>query len=80
MPGYRPRMLARCPECDGADLGGIGFPMHRPTCSTQPGSEETRRLVARAHTDRRREIDELVASPEAARLRELRTARRLGQD
>jgi hypothetical protein len=79
MPGYWDYGLgyARCPECDGPDIGNIGFFMHRPTCSTQPGYEEALKAEAEAKAKRRREIDELVASPDAKRLRELRTARRL---
>jgi len=81
MPGFRDRNLyARCPECDGPDIGGVGMFMHRPTCSTEPGHEEARKADAEARAERRRERDEFVASPEAARLRELRTARRLGSD
>jgi hypothetical protein len=82
MPGYWDYGLgyARCPECDGPDIGNVGFFMHRPTCPTQPDYEEAQRLEDEARAERRREIDELVASPETARLRALRTARRLGSD
>ena len=68
MPGFRDRqMFARCPECDGADVANVGFFLHRPTCSTQPGHEEARE----------REAADKGASPETKRLLELRTAKRL---
>jgi hypothetical protein len=77
LPGYIEReSLARCPECDGPDVGSAGFYLHYPTCSTQPDHEEAQRREADYKAARRREIDELVASPEAKRLRALRTARR----
>lgn len=78
MPGYTERKgYARCLECDGPDIVGVGFFMHMPTCSTQPGYEQAREKRAREIADRRREIDELVASPEGKRLRSLRSIKRL---
>jgi len=77
MPGFRDhQMYARCPECDGPDIGSVGFPLHYPTCSTQPGFEEARARAAAYKAQRRRERDELIASPETARLRKLRTVSR----
>jgi hypothetical protein len=81
MPGFRDRqMYARCPECDGPDLGNAGFPVHYPTCSTQPGHEEARKAEAESKAERRREIDAMVADPETQRRLALRQARRVGED
>jgi len=78
MPGYvEPESYARCLECDGPDVGNAGSFLHYPICSTQEGHEQARKDKAEAKAQRRRERDELVASPEAARLRELRHVERL---
>lgn len=78
MPGWTERHpWSRCPECGGPDIGNAGFWMHYPTCSTQPGHDQARKQEAKALRKRRREIDALVASADARRLRELRTIGRL---
>jgi hypothetical protein len=78
MPGFvRRQRLARCPECDGPDLCDVGYFMHKASCSTQPGYEQARVAEDESRAERQRARDELVASPEAARLRALRQATRL---
>lgn len=75
MPGsYDWHLAGRCPDCDGpADPWIRGRHFHKPTCPTQPGHEEAQRLADEAKARRIKERAELVASPEAKRLRALRT-------
>ena len=78
MPGWTEQLpWARCQECDGPDVGSVGFFIHDPTCSTQPNHEKARRKRAREIRRRRKEIDTLVASADAQRLCRVRTIGRL---
>lgn len=68
-----------CRECKAWDNLEVGLYYHAATCSHSPGYEVARMREAVARAERRAKRDALVKSKKARALRELRTAKRVGE-